>query len=122
MVRTRWGNPPEIYQDFDAGGERVRDERPYAAYQWSQFRYLTGSIRSFLSSLETGSKLWISGHDLRQALEVAIAARLSVQLGSVPVKLPLEDRSHTLYPRPNRWLGRDETVPGRRDETIFREE
>ena len=122
MVRTRWGNPPEIYQGFDAGGERVRVERPYTAYRWSQFRYLTGSIRSFLASLETGSKLWISGHDLRQALEVAIAARLSVQLGSVPVKLPLEDRSHTLYPRPNRWLGRDETVPGRRDQTIFREE
>ena len=119
LVRTRWADPPEIYKGFDANGKRVRDERHYSPYQWSQFNHLTGSTRSLLATLETGSKLWISGHDLRQALEVAIAAKLSVQLGSVPVKLPLEDRSLTLYPAPRRWLGGDETEPGRRDEMLF---
>ena len=119
LVRTRWADPPEIYKGFDANGERVRDERPYTPYQWSQFNHLAGSTRSFLASLETGSKLWISGHDLRQALEVAIAARLSVQLGSVPVKLPLEDRSLTLYPVPSRWLGGDETEEGRTEKMLF---
>ena len=45
---------------------------------------------------------------MRQALEVAIACKHSVRLGSVPVKLPLEDRSLRLYPSPYRWEGGDE--------------
>ena len=69
--------------------------------------------------METGSELAISGHDLRQALEVAIAATLSARWGSVPVKLPLEDRSLTLYPRPNRWLGGDEVDPAHRNTLIW---
>ncbi len=91
LVRCKWGVPSEIYQGFDAKGERVRVERPYTPYQWSQFRYLTGSIRSFLATVETGSKLWLSGHDLRQALEVAIAAKLSVQLARIFRKKSIVD-------------------------------
>ena len=60
-----------------------------------------------LAAVETGSELAISGHDLRQALEVAIAAKVSAQRGSVPIKLPLADRSLSLYPRRYRWLGGD---------------
>ena len=52
-------------------------------------------------------ELWISGHDLRQALEVAIACKLSAQRANVPVSLPLEDRSLSLLPRPYRWVGGD---------------
>jgi hypothetical protein len=59
--------------------------------------------------VRTGSELYISGHDLRQALEIAIACKLSAQLGDRSVKLPLEDRSLMLYPRPYRWLGGDAT-------------
>ena len=59
--------------------------------------------------MDAGSEPAISGHDLRQALEVAIASKLSAQLGSVPVKLPLKDRSLTLYPSPYRWSGGDTT-------------
>ena len=70
---------------------------------------MTGSIRSFIRAIETGSEPWITGHDLRQALEAAIASKLSAQLGSVPIKLPLENRSHSLLPRPYRWIGGDET-------------
>ena len=36
-----------------------------------------------------------------------IAAKYSALWGSVPLKLPLEDRSLTLYPRPYRWLAGD---------------
>jgi len=50
-----------------------------------------------------------AGELLRQALEIAIACKLSAQLGNVPVKLPLEDRSLTSYPSPYRWLGGDAT-------------
>ena len=43
---------------------------------------------------------------------MAIAAKHSALWGSVPLKLPLEDRSLTLYPVAYRWLGGDES--GRR--------
>ena len=108
LIRWDWA-PPEIFQGYDANGVRTRIDPEYKPYPFSEFGYLTGSIRSFLSAVETGSKLWISGHDLRQALEVAIAAKLSAQLGSVPVQLPLKDRSLSLYPREYRWLGGDST-------------
>jgi hypothetical protein len=71
--------------------------------------YLVGSIRSFIEAVRGGSELWISGQDLRQALEIALACKLSAQLGNRPVKLPLPDRSLTLYPSPYRWLGGDAT-------------
>jgi predicted dehydrogenase len=116
LVRWDWG-PPEIYQGFDRQGNRRRIEAGYQPYPWSEFGYLTGSIRSFVTAVATGSQLWISGHDLRQALEVAIAARLSARRGSAPVRLPLEDRSLSLFPAPYRWLGGDasgqpQTAPG----------
>jgi predicted dehydrogenase len=110
MVRWNWA-PPELYRGFEADGARKRLHHDYAPYEWSQFGYLTGSIRSFLAAVETGSELAVSGHDLRQALEVAIAARESARLGTVPLKLPLEDRSLSLYPQPYRWSGGD--VSGR---------
>jgi len=59
--------------------------------------------------LERGGELAVSGHDLRQSLEVAIAAKYSALWGSVPLALPLKDRSLTLYPRPYRWLGGDQS-------------
>jgi len=108
LVRWDWG-PPKIYRGFDRTGRRLPADPQYAPYPWSEFGYLTGSIRSFLAAVETGEKLWISGDDLRQALEVAIAAKLSALRGSAPVALPLADRSLSLYPRPYRWLGGDAT-------------
>ena len=106
LVRWDWG-PPEIYHGLDASGARIRIEPEYAPYPWSEFGYLTGSIRSFLAAVGGEGSPWISGHDLRQALEVAIAARHSARLGSAPVRLPLEDRSKALYPRAYRWSGGD---------------
>ena len=110
LVRWNWA-PPEIYRGFDDSGARVRVEAEYKPYQWDRFYYMTGAIRSFLDSVRTGSELRISGHDLRQALEVAIAAKVSAVSGNVPVSLPLEDRSLTLYPGAYRWEGGD--VSGR---------
>ena len=106
LVRWDWASP-EIYQGFDEQGRRVRLDVEYAPYQWSQFEYLTGSIRSFLAAMESGSELWISGADLRIALEVAIASRESAARGHVPLQLPLEDRSLAIYPSAYRWFGGD---------------
>ena len=107
LVRWDWG-APEIYKGFDETGVRIKVDRPYTPLQYPRFTYMGTSILSFLDVLENGGELAISGHDLRQSLEVAIAARYSALWGSVPLKLPLEDRSLTLYPRAYRWLGGDQ--------------
>ena len=65
------------------------------------------SVLSFLDVVRNGGTLSVSGHDLRQALEVAIAAKYSALWGNVPLNLPLADRSLALYPRAYRWLGGD---------------
>jgi len=80
---ARWDRaPPKIYRDFDDKGARVRIEPEHAPYEWSWWWYLTGTIRSCLAAVETRSEMAVSGHELRQALEVAIACELSTQLGS----------------------------------------
>jgi len=106
LIRWDWA-PPEIYQDFDTSGARLKVDRQYTPVPYPRFSYMATSIMSFLDVVENGGELAISGHDLRQSLEVAIAAKYSALWGSVPLKLPLEDRSLTLYPRAYRWLGGD---------------
>jgi predicted dehydrogenase len=118
LVRWDWG-APQIFQGTNARGARTAIDPKYSAFGWSHILtkaglrpsddYLVASIRSFVDAVRTGSELWISGHDLRQALEVAIACKLSAALGTVPVKLPLKDRSLALYPSSYRWLGGDAT-------------
>ena len=106
LVKWRFGKP-EIFKGYDSNGARKPFDPNFEPYEWSEFGYLTGSIRSFLTAIETGSEPWITGRDLRAALEVAIAAKHSADLGGVPVKLPLEDRSLSLYPAEYRWVGGD---------------
>lgn len=108
LVRWDWA-PPEIYRGMADDGRRKEIEHAYAPLAYPQFNYLGTSILSFLQVLENGGQLAISGHDLRQSLEVAIAAKFSALLGSIPLALPLQDRSLTLYPRPYRWLGGDQS-------------
>lgn len=118
LVRWDWG-PPEIHQAKAGGQVRSKVDPNYPPFPWRYIldrpslrpadNYLVSSIRSFVDAVATGSGLFVSGHDLRQALEIAIASKLSAQIGNQPVRLPLEDRSLALYPRPYRWLGGDET-------------
>ena len=107
LLRWDWGDEMDIYQGFDANGARVRSDRAFTPFVWPQYSYLASSILSFISAVENGTEMAVSGHDLRQSLEAAIAAKYSALWGSVPLSLPLEDRSLTLYPRPYRWLGGD---------------
>lgn len=73
LVRWDWG-PPDIHQGFDGTGARIRADRPYTPVQYPRFSYLGTSVLSFLDVVENGGDLAVSGHDLRQSLEVAIAA------------------------------------------------
>lgn len=107
LLRWDWGDEMDIYQGFDGNGARVKSERQFTPFAWPEYSYLASSILSFISAVEKGTEMAISAHDLRQCLEAAIAAKHSALWGSVPLALPLEDRSLTLYPRPYRWLGGD---------------
>ena len=106
LIRWDWDRP-EIFQGYGADGGRQRVDPGYAPQPWSQFvSSQSGSAYSFMRAVETGGEPWVSGHDMRQALEVAIALMLSYRRGTVPIPLPLEDRSLALYPSPFRWEGR----------------
>ena len=48
-----------------------------------------------------------SGHDYRQALEIAIALKVSAHRGHQRVTLPLADRNQRIYPHPYRLQGGD---------------
>ena len=124
LVRWDWGSPA-IFQGRDAQGARIQIDRAYTPLAYPRFSYLGTSVLSFLDVLQNGGELHISGHDLRQALEVAIAAKFSALWGSVPLDLPLADRSLALYPRAYRWRGGDQsgraqTYAEAREGTLFR--
>jgi predicted dehydrogenase len=108
LIRWDWG-PPVIYQGFDDAGARIRINRPYTPLKYPRFSYLGTSILSFLDAVENGGELYVSGHDLRQSLEAAVAAKHSALRNNAPLSLPLADRSLALYPRAYRWLGGDQS-------------
>ena len=108
LIRWEWDGT-RVYSGRDAADRLLPLDRPFTPVAYPRFSYLGTSIASFLDAVRTGSELWISGHDLRQALEVAIAAKRSAAAGSVPIALPLADRTLALRPRPYRWLGGDAT-------------
>ena len=64
---------------------------------------LMDSMRSIVDAVEKGVEPRASGTIQHRSLEVAMAMRESARRGSVPVKLPLEDRSVTLMPQRYRW-------------------
>jgi hypothetical protein len=100
---------------MDEGGAWVAVD---PAYEWPTLdelflerglHYMASSSRSMLDTLAgtSAAPLYVSGHDLRQALEVATAVDLSARRGAAPVALPLADRATTFYPRAYRWAGGD---------------
>ena len=70
-------------------------------------RSVPSAIRRLIDAFDTGGEALCSGHDFRQALEIAIALKLSARRGHERVHLPLEDRSLRIYPQPYRLEGGD---------------
>ncbi len=68
----------------------------------------SASINAIVQALEEGREPWTSGDNMRKALEIGIALRESHRRDHVPVKLPLEDRTLRILPRPGRWLNKRE--------------
>ena len=60
-------------------------------------------VQSVVDSLELGIEPRCSGADQLKAMEVSIAFRESHRRNHAPIRLPLEDRNHKMYPVPYRW-------------------
>ncbi len=106
LIRWFWDDL-DLYKGFDKKGKRKRYTPTFTDWDWRPFNYLAGSTRSLIQAIRTDSRLAISGHDLRQALEAAIAIKLSARLGNKIIELPLSDRSLGLMPGDHRWVGGD---------------
>jgi predicted dehydrogenase len=70
-------------------------------------RCVPSAVRRLLEAFDTGGEALCSGHDYRQALEIAIALKTSARRGHERVHLPLEDRSLRIFPQPYRLEGGD---------------
>ena len=69
--------------------------------------FFTIRIERLMRAFDTGVEDLDSGHGYRQALEIAIALKLSAQRDHQRISLPLEDRSLRIFPHPHRLLGGD---------------
>ncbi len=67
----------------------------------------TSAIERLMRAVDTGEDALCSGHDYRQALEIAIALKQSAHHGHQRISLPLENRSLKIYPHPYRLKGGD---------------
>ena len=65
------------------------------------------TVQRLIDSHRSGEEPLSSGHDYRQALELAIALKLSAAEGHRRVTLPLEDRALKAYPHLYRLNGGD---------------
>lgn len=104
-------------QVFLMGGENVyivgsgataTPVRPDFVGEDRRRRSMGPMLQRLLDAVDSGAtEVSCSGHDYRQALEIAIAFKLSAAEGNQRVSLPLEDRSHKILPHPYRRLGGD---------------
>jgi len=74
---------------------------------WNEWDLFTQAIERLMRAFDAGEEALCSGHDYRQALEIAIALKLSASRDHQRVSLPLEDRSLRLFPHLYRLHGGD---------------
>jgi len=94
------------FEPVDAGFlTSAADERGYDEGGWRDCGdVMRAIVADTLRVLEEGGELEIStADDLRHALEMCVALRESHRQERVPLRLPLEDRSLTMYPERARW-------------------
>jgi hypothetical protein len=92
LIRGKGPESTPVYPDFFTG-ERLGPFKSIAA--------------QLVQASETGGEVLCSGHDYRQALEIALALKLSARNGHKRVYLPLPDRSLQIYPHVYRLQGGD---------------
>ena len=92
LIKGAGAESTPVYPDFFTGG-RLGPYKSIAA--------------QLVQASETGGEVLCSGHDYRQALEIALALKLSARNGHKRVYLPLPDRSLRIYPHVYRLQGGD---------------
>ena len=92
LVKGKGPESTPVYPDFFA----QEYPRPFEAI-----------AAQLLHASETGEEILCSGHDYRQALEIALALKWSARHGHQRVHLPLKDRSLRIYPHVYRLRGGD---------------
>jgi len=93
LIRGHGAHSAPVYPDFLSAPQPADFFRPV--------------IERLMRARDTGGEAQCSGHDYRQALEIAIALKYSAQRGHQRVHLPLADRSQVIYPHPYRLRGGD---------------
>lgn len=102
-----WITQPEPVLIEGVGPEST-PVRPAFLEEPRRRRSMTPMIERLMRAVDMdASGVPCSGHDYRQALEIAIAIKLSAAQDHARVALPLEDRSHRIYPHPYRRFGGD---------------
>ncbi len=111
LWKTKDGKIPrrfdEMHEVTGLFGPGLEDDRGRDA----QGRLLPGnrqmdSIQSIVDSLELGIEPRCSGENMRKVLEITLALRESARRNHAPVRVPLEDRSLTIFPDRSRWLNK----------------
>jgi hypothetical protein len=100
------GNPPVLIQGVGATAGPVYPpflSRP----QFDGVDMFDPTVARLVHAHRTGTEPLSSGHDYRQALELAIALKLSAAQGHRRVELPLEDRGLRAFPHLYRLHGGD---------------
>jgi hypothetical protein len=88
-------------------GAGAQPVTPAFTPQEADHGFFTPAIGRLIAALESGGEAVCSGHDYRQALEIAIALKVSAHGGHRRIALPLADRHQRLYPHPYRLHGGD---------------
>ncbi|MFH1569183.1 MAG: Gfo/Idh/MocA family oxidoreductase [Gemmatimonadota bacterium] len=100
-----WLGDPSVHV-VDTGPEARPVFPEFTQREWDR-DFFGPAITRLITALEAGQEALCSGHDYRQALEIAIALKLSARDGHQRVQLPLAARRQRLYPHPYRLQGGD---------------
>jgi len=89
-------------------GSKAAPVRPDFLDEERPRRSMRPAVERLVRAVEIGAvDVPCSGHDYRQALEIAIGIKLSAHSDHERVNLPLASRSHRIYPHPYRMRGGD---------------
>ena len=100
-----WMGAPSVFV-VGVGPEATPVQPDFTRAEWDQ-DFPAATIDRLITALESGAEAACSGHDYRQALEIAIALKVSAHHEHRRVGLPLEDRHQRVYPHPYRLEGGD---------------
>ena len=98
-----WENLQELVGALPEGRiyGRQGDDYDEHGWKWPGDRNMA-SVSAMIGALESDCDPQGSGDNARRVLEMAIAVRQSHRAGHTPIRLPIENRSLRLIPRPSR--------------------